>query len=232
MKVNGYRIVPRYLSPYYLLAIIVVGTWIFCPTTMATEAADSASQATAENTRPGAVGLSVTGASAGITPDYFEQAVIEALIASEIFSEIDNSKAAETIMPMIRTKGVFPGYSEASNTPYFLNIRIIKVDAPSFSTKMTVGLNAVWTLYRVADKAELLSRNIFSTYTGGLFDGGIIGANRVRVATEGAARENVRIGVELLGTVDLEQPPEPIVLEQGALEQGVSEQGISAQGPE
>ena len=151
------------------------------------------------------VGLGVSGASAGITTDYFEQAVTDALVASGIFSGVDNSKTADSVMPMIRAKGVFPGTANIGNTPYFLNIRIIKVDTPSFSVRMTVGMNVVWTLYRVAEKTELLHENIHSTYTGGMFEGGIHGANRVRVAMEGATRENIRIGMGMLASLDLEQ---------------------------
>jgi hypothetical protein len=70
---------------------------------------------------------------------------------------------------------------------------------------MTVSMNAVWELYRTAGKTVLLHENIYSTYTGGAFEGGIHGANRVRVALEGAARNNIRIGMEMLASMDLEQ---------------------------
>ena len=62
--------------------------------TMATEATASADSSALENNRPGPVGLRITGASAGITTDYFEQSVTDALIASGIFSGIDNSRTA------------------------------------------------------------------------------------------------------------------------------------------
>ena len=150
----------------------------------------------------------MSGASAGITTDYFEQAVADALIASDIFSAIDNSKTAEVTMPMIRAKGVFSGTANITDTPYFLNIRVIKVDTPSFGLWMTVSMNAVWSLYRIAGETELLHENIHSTYTGGIFEGGVHGANRVRVAMEGAARENVRIGVGMLESLDLEPQEE------------------------
>jgi hypothetical protein len=157
-----------------------------------------------EDRLPGPVGLNITGASAGITTDYFEQAVTDALDASGIFSGIDNSKTAETIMPMIRAKGVFPGTREMENTPYFLDVRIVKLETPTFSVYMTVGVHVIWTLYRTAGKTELMHEKIYSTYTGGMFEGGVHGANRVRVATEGAARENVRLGIELLEALDMD----------------------------
>jgi hypothetical protein len=201
MNFSAYRSVYRYLTS----VVVAVGALTICSMTMATEAVIAENLPGPENSLPGPVGLSISGGSAGITTDYFEQTVTEALVASGIFSAIDNSRAAVTIMPMIRAKGVFPGTANNTDTPYFLNIRIVHVDTPSFSARMTVSMNAVWTLYRVAEKVELLHENIRSTYTGAMFEGGIHGANRVRVAMEGATRENTRIGMEMLEALDLEQ---------------------------
>ncbi len=205
MIFSGHRCELRYLPRYFQWVVIAAGALTFCPMTTATEAVTPENLPALEDNRPGPLGLGLSGASAGITTDYFEQAVIEALVASGIFSAIDNSKTAEVVMPMIRVKRVFPGVAEIGNTPYFLDIRVIKVDTPSFSVNMTVGMNAIWTLYRVAGKTELLHENIHSTYTGGMFEGGIHGANRVRVAMEGATRENVLIGIGMLESLDLEQ---------------------------
>jgi hypothetical protein len=201
MKCIDYRSAPRYL----IWVIIAGGTLMLCSMTTATGTMAPENLSASELSRPGPVGLSVSGASAGITTDYFEQAVTDTLVASGIFSGIDNSMTAEVIMPMIRAKGVFPSIKNSSNTPYFLTIRVIKVDTPSFSARMTVSMDAVWTLYRTAGKTELLYEKIHSTYTGGVFEGGIHGANRVRVAMEGATRENIRIGMGLLESLDLEQ---------------------------
>jgi hypothetical protein len=233
MKNYCYSPVRRYL----ILLLVAAGALAFCSTTAAAETmaaedppnfgsiAGSSSGSTAgsnpDEAPPGTVGLHVVGASAGITTDYFEQVITDALVASEIFSSIDNSQTAETVLPMIRAKGVFPGTVEIDRTPYFLEARIVKLDTPSFSVYMTVGMNVIWTLYRTADKTELLHEKIYSTYTGGMFEGGIHGANRVRVASEGATRENVRIGVEMLAALDLDQQepeteiePEPVASEQ------------------
>jgi len=118
------------ISRHFIVAVIAVGALTFCSMTAATEAMSQEDLSVPEDSRPGPVGLGVTGASAGITTDYFEQAVTDALVASGIFSGIDNDKTAETMMPMIRAKGVFPGTVDGSDAPYFLDIRIIKVDTP------------------------------------------------------------------------------------------------------
>lgn len=179
-----------------------------CSMAAATEGIAPQNPLAKEKSKPGPLGLTVSGASSGIKADYFEQAVTDAIVSSGIFCGIDNSKAAEIIIPMIGAEGAFPGIDISNSTPYVLKIRIIKVQAPSFSIRMTVSMNAVWTLYRTADKATLLHAIIPSTYTGGAFEGGVIGANRARVGTEGAARENIRIGMRMLESLDLEREQE------------------------
>ncbi len=134
-----------------------------------------------EAVHPIPIELSVRGASAGIQAEYFERSVVDALVTSDVLSGLDDS----------------------DGKPYSLNIRIIKVDAPAFSYKMTVDMRVIWDLIRAADGARVLHENIQSTYTGGPFEGGVIGANRVRVAAEGAARENIRIGLAKIAGLDL-----------------------------
>ena len=200
MKIFSYRCTPRKL----ILILIAGAASTLCSTTMAIDTLAPESRAVSQGL-PGPVGLAVSGASAGITTAYFESAIADAITSSEIFSAIDQSEAVEVTMRMIGASGTFSSSVSNNATPYLLKIRIIKVDTPSFSTRMTVSMNAVWELYRTAGKTTLLHENIYSTYTGGAFEGGIHGANRVRVALEGAARNNIRIGMEMLASMDLEQ---------------------------
>lgn len=182
----------RYVSRYIILTIIASGILMFYSVAMAAP----------ESSKPGPLGLAVTGASSGIKADYFKQIVTDAINDSGIFSSIDIADAADVIIPMIRADSTYPGVELSGNTPYVLNIRIIKVDAPAFSIRMTVSMDVVWSLSRTADQAVLLQEIIVSTYTGRAFEGGIIGANRVRAGSEGAARENIRIGMEMLESVN------------------------------
>ena len=217
MNFPGHRCAPRRL----MLIVIAGGALTLCPTAPATEAITPEDMPAAENTpaaetmpplRSSPVGLAVMGASAGITTDYFEQAVTDAIVASGVFSGVDNTGTDDEVeMDMVRFSGVFPGIANDSSAPYLLDIRVIKIEAPSFSIWMTVSMKVLWTLYRTtgetgaAGKIALLQESISSTYTGGAFEGGVHGANRVRVAVEGATRENIRIGIGILESVDLEQ---------------------------
>ena len=201
MNCLDYLRAPRCL----ILVVLAAGTLAIGSMAVADDALPGDDLPASEDSRPGPLGLGVSGSSAGITTDYFEQALAEAVVASEIFSEIDRSKTAEVMMPMIRAKGVFPGSTANSDAPYFLDVRIIEVETPSFSVRMTVGMKAVWTLYYVADKTELMKETVESKYTGGIFEGGVHGANRVRVAMEGSTQENIKMGVAKLKALDLQR---------------------------
>ena len=191
--------------PRRIILIAITGSALmYCSMSMATEAPAAESLSVPEKSLPGPIGVAVSGGSAGITTGYFEQAVTDALITSGIFSGVDDSKSAEVIMPMIRAKGSFSSIEYSGDTPYFLNIRITKVDTPSFSVRMTVSMDTIWTLYRTDEKIELLNEKIHSTYTGGFFEGGLHGANRVRVAMEGAMRESILVGMEKFEALDLD----------------------------
>lgn len=172
-----YRHVPGTLR----LIIILCGVLMLSSMTSSKEVMNPEFQAQ-ETVHPIPIKLSVRGASAGIQAAYFERSVVDALI----------------------TSGVLSGLDDNDGKPYALNIRIIKVDAPSFSYKMTVDMRVVWDLIRSADGVRVLHESIESTYTGGPFEGGMIGANRVRVAAEGAARENIRIGLAKIAGLDLD----------------------------
>lgn len=153
----------------------------------------------------GQIGLAVSGASAGITTDYFERALADAILNNDALPSISDKKADDITLSMIGASGTFSGIDEDGDAHYLLDVRIIRIEAPSFSIRMEVSMDVVWKLYDRAEKTTLLQQKIHSTYTGSAFEGGLLGANRVRAAMEGATRENIRIGVGMLASLDLEQ---------------------------
>ncbi|MBT4522753.1 MAG: hypothetical protein HOC23_22365 [Halieaceae bacterium] len=163
----------------YLLVLAASIAMTCAPGTFASELAprmDLSSEAEKNYASP--VELTVRGASAGITTDYYEQALVEAINTSDLFPVDDKQR-------------------------YSLDVRVVRVDTPSFSKNMTVTMKVVWKFYRSGEKVALLDEGIVTTYTGKAFEGGIVGANRVRVAMEGAARESIRSGMALLAALDL-----------------------------
>ena len=188
MNCFSYRCTPRRSA----LWLIAVGVLTLSPMMAIARTIIPENPPPSESHHIGQFSLTVTGTFAGIKTEYFEQAATDAIAASGLLSSTDDS----------------------NSTQYVLEIRIIKVSAPSFSARMEVSMNAVWELRRIGGNTVLLHKNVHSTYTGGAFEGGLIGANRVRAATEGAARENIRIGLEELASLNLEQGQESQALTQ------------------
>ncbi len=185
LTMERYSCLPRPLV-LALLAVVVVCLSAMTSREVMTPEFTKAKEA--EQSVP--VGLNVRGASAGIQPEYFEEQLIEEITSGHIFSWID----------------------ENDGKPYSLNVRIIEVKAPSFSLRMAVEMNAIWDLIRVSDGTKILHEKIHSIYRGGAFEGGLIGANRVRAAAEGAARENIRQGLNRITTLHLDSESPAITL--------------------
>ncbi len=176
MSYFDYSNAPRPL----VLAVIIGAVLMLSAMTSSKEVMNPEIKSKGASEHPIPIALTVRGASAGIQPAYFEQALVDEIVANNLFSDLGTD----------------------SNKPFLLNIRIIRVEAPSFALNMTVDMNAVWELSHESN-GRILTEKIHSTYTGGVFEGGIIGANRVRVAAEGAARANIRAGLEMIALLDL-----------------------------
>ena len=100
-----------------------VGALALCPMMTTAKTIIPENPPAAERHKVGQVSLTVTGAFAGISTEYFEQTATDAIAASGLLSSTDRG-----------------------NNTRMLEIRIIKVSAPSFSTRMEVSMNAIWEL--------------------------------------------------------------------------------------
>jgi len=63
---------------------------------------------------------------------------------------------------------------------------------------MTVTMFAEWALVRARTNVEVWKRSIKTTHTATVGDA-FVGVTRLRLANEGAAKENIRKGLEALG---------------------------------
>lgn len=112
----------------------------------------------------------------------------------------DDMKAA--IEASIRNSGLFRSISATNGGDYDLSVFITRIERPSFGFHFTVGMEAGWTLTRAADKTILLRKAVTSTATA-TFSDAAAGATRIRLAVEGAARNNIADGMQAVGALDL-----------------------------
>lgn len=136
---------------------------------------------TAVKNHPGSVAVMVTGETRGIHQENFKNALVESILASGIFSNMDNSV----------------------NAPYLLEVKFNQISHPLFGLSFTIAIQTTWTLFLNSERKVLMKEVIDSSYTGGA-EGGFFGANRFRAAQEGSARENIRLGLEKLIRLELD----------------------------
>jgi len=115
-----------------------------------------------------------------ISNQAFEQAVVESLEKSGLFAKIIGSKDAD----------------------YLLNVTIFELVQPLFGASFTVTMKSVWSLVHVDSQKVLLRESIQSSSTATMGDA-LGAATRLRLATEGAAQENIRLGIKKLSELSL-----------------------------
>lgn len=143
--------------------------------------------APAARKHPEAVGVAVTGGSA---------------TSSMGASKISDQDFAEAIRSAITQSGLFARTVEGGKGDYQLEVQIVRLDQPLFGASFTVKLEATWRLRRGADKAVLWEKAIESSFTATMGDA-FVGTTRLRLANEGAARQNIEEAIKQMAGVDL-----------------------------
>jgi hypothetical protein len=117
-------------------------------------------------------------------------------------SGISDADLRVAIEGAIRRTGLFGRIAEDGQADYELDVTIVEMTRPSFEHAFTVDLETAWLLTRASDGAELLRRSVMSSQTIPANDA-LSDAVRLRFAMEGAARRNIRQGLEAIAALDL-----------------------------
>ena len=104
-------------------------------------------------------------------------------------SQISDSAFKEAIVASIQQSKVFANVAD-SGGDYALSVAIISMDQPSFGLDFTVKMEAGWTLKNVKTGAVAWQEVIKSEHTATTSDA-FSGVARLRMANEGAARNNI-----------------------------------------
>jgi hypothetical protein len=157
-----------------------------CASAITSEALVPASISTAKK-HPGTVSVAVDGGketdSMGkpqVSNDAMRQALAEAITKSQTFSKV----------------------IEGSGGRYVLTVSMFNLDQPSFGAAFTVKMEAGWTLKRADTGATVWQESIKSEHTATMGDA-MAGMTRLRLATEGAARNNIANGLAKISQLNL-----------------------------
>ena len=117
-------------------------------------------------------------------------------------SQISNETFMQAIADSLYKSGLFSKIIHGKNADYLLNVMIFNLAQPSFGFSFTVKMEAVWSLAHADSKKVLMRESVRSSFTATTGDA-FAGVTRLRIATEGAAQENIRLGIKKLSQLHL-----------------------------
>lgn len=118
-------------------------------------------------------------------------------------SNISNSDFAKAIETSIIKNGLFTQVIEGGAGDYLLNVAISSLSKPMFGASFTVTMEAGWTLMEKSTQKIVMRESIRSSSTATMGQA-LIGVERLRLAVEGAARENIRDGLTAISKLKLD----------------------------
>jgi hypothetical protein len=117
-------------------------------------------------------------------------------------SQVSNESFAQALEQAITQSQTFSRVIKGSGQDYRLSVVIAGLEQPSFGLSFTVKMEAGWTLKRADTGATVWQESIRSEHTAGAGDA-FAGVVRLRMATEGAARNNISQGLSRISQLKL-----------------------------
>jgi Flp pilus assembly protein CpaB len=115
-------------------------------------------------------------------------------------SQISNEAFQQAIAQSIEKNKTFSSVVKGAGGDYQLAVTVVNMDQPSFGFSFTVKMEAAWSLKK-ADGTVVMQEIIKSEGTAGATEA-FAGTERLRLANEYAARNNIAAGLEKIGKLD------------------------------
>lgn len=116
-------------------------------------------------------------------------------------SQISDTAFSDAISNAITSSKVFSSVIKGSGGDTVLTVTIFNIDQPSFGFSFTVKMEAGWTLKRADSGAVIWQESIKSEHTATTSDA-FAGVERLRLANEGAAKNNIAIALRKISALD------------------------------
>lgn len=117
-------------------------------------------------------------------------------------SNIADQDLKAAIEDSITQTGLFQRVLQGKDADYELTVSVVQIDKPIFGLTFTVNLEASWVLVRASDRRVALRKSIRSTHTATVGDA-FAAVTRLRLAVEGAARQNIEQGLREISQLAL-----------------------------
>ena len=117
-------------------------------------------------------------------------------------SQVSDDALKQALVDAIKQTKTFSSVVEGKSGDYVLNVTIFNVTQPNMGFSFTVGMEMGWTLTRADTGAVAWQESIKSQHTTSTGEA-FAGVTRLKMATEGAARNNVALGLQKLAALSL-----------------------------
>lgn len=117
-------------------------------------------------------------------------------------SQISNSTLQKALTEAIEKSKTFSQVVPGTGGNYLLTVNIFNIDQPNFGLNLTTKLEAGWTLKRADTGTVVWQESIRSEHTSTVSDA-FVAVERLRLATEGAARNNIAQGLAKISNLSL-----------------------------
>jgi hypothetical protein len=116
--------------------------------------------------------------------------------------QVSNSGYAEALEKALVKSGLFKAVIMDVNTDYRLYVTILSIDQPAMGLDFNIYMKTKWELIDTKKKVSVWSDTFETTYKAKVSQA-LIAGERVRIASEGSARENIREGIKRLSLLKL-----------------------------
>jgi hypothetical protein len=117
-------------------------------------------------------------------------------------SQIADAAFAQALTDSINSSKIFTKVVQGAGADYLLTVTVFNIDQPSFGMSFTVKMETAWTLKKVATGEVVWKEMIKSEHTATVSDA-FVGAERLRLANEGAAKNNIAQGLAKISALKL-----------------------------
>jgi len=116
--------------------------------------------------------------------------------------QVSDVELQQAVTAAINQTKTFSRVVDGKNGDYILTVNVFSISQPSFGFSFTVGVEMGWTLTRADNSTKIWQEAIKSEHTVGATEA-FVGATRLKLATEGAIRNNVKQGLVKISALSL-----------------------------
>jgi len=117
-------------------------------------------------------------------------------------SNVSNEDLKAAIESSIIQSKLFKSVVQGKNGDYELTVTVTQITRPLIGVSFTVNMEAGWALTKVSDRTVAMRKVINSSHTATMGDA-VVGATRMRMAIEGATRNNIAQGLQAIAELKL-----------------------------